>query len=127
MARIWIQDWGTYGEQTLICVGANKKEIVAHLKKTCPKSQFLYCISKFFEIPKGCDGCFWTHYNPKYRGSILWLKKLEYTPESISVLSHEVCHAIRRLLIEERNMHNEVEAQCYQTEFLIKNILLKGI
>ncbi len=123
MSKLWIQDWGTYGEQTLVAIGASKKEILSYLKRHCPKSEFLDNVKSEFEVPKNCDGCFWTHYNPKFRGSILWLQSLEFTPHSLGVLAHEICHAVRRLLIEERNMVNEVEAICYQTEYLTKNIL----
>lgn len=114
---------GTYGEQTLVCLGASKKEIVSYLKSKKVKGspKFIEAIERDFEIPDRCDGCFW--YNQSAKGSILWLEKFEWTAHCMGVLAHEICHAVRRLLIEERNMVNEVEAICYQTEYLTKNIL----
>jgi hypothetical protein len=125
MGKIWIQDWGTYGEQTLVCIGVTKEEILKWLKKVKGKPMFIAAIEECFEVPTQCDGCFWYHSVAK--GSILWLESLEYTPKSMAILSHEICHAVRRLLIEERNMVNEVEAICYQTEYLTKSILREAL
>ncbi len=127
MSKIWIQDWGTYGEETLVCVAASKREILAflRLKKISGRADFIAAVTRDFEIPKNCDGCFF--YNQSVRGSILWFQSLELTPHSVGILAHEVTHAVRRLLIEERNMENEIEAICYQTEYLTKNILREAL
>lgn len=124
MGKIWIQDWGTYGEQTLVCFGSTKEEILKYLKKNKCSLIFLEAIKKEFEIPARCDGCFW--YNQGAKGSILWLEKFEWTAHCMGVLAHEITHAVRRLLIEERDMYDEVEAVCYQTEYLTKNILKRA-
>lgn len=113
----FMQDWGTYSNQTLVVVGMNKKEIVKHLKKIkAPKD----AIASFLVVEESHfhEAAFvWSNFGR----TVLWLPSWQHTAKNEETLVHEVHHLIFDVM-NSKGMADEPEALAYQMEFLFKNI-----
>lgn len=120
----FIQDWGTFTMQTLVCIGMTYNEIVAEMKK-----RDLNGIKDFikenedekdyFDIGNNHQsGMFWHCENR----SVLWLEEFKDDWNFYETLMHEVHHAVQCLLADRKSMSEEIEALAYQQEFLFHNI-----
>jgi hypothetical protein len=116
----FIQDWGTYGNQTLVIVGEQDIEKVLRKTKTPEEIIEEYKNSDCEVAAKEADGFVYDFQNS---ATILWLKK--YDPKDWSTFDtmvHEIVHLIQKAMMEMRGMEKEYEAQAYQVEYLFKNI-----
>lgn len=123
---IFIQPWGTYCNDTIVCVGGQYKDMVRFLK------QLKYCKPEVIQelvasekditaaIDKGNYG--WFKFMQKSNYSIIWLKKIDDDWSCWEVLMHELHHAVACILGDERAMANEPEALAYQQEYLFRAI-----
>ncbi len=123
LKRVFIQDWGTYTNQTLVVLGMNRKQIVHQLKRFGVKKDFKDWIEKNGEfIDENIareDKGFFAHNNG---GSILWLKGWDNTWGAGEVLLHELHHAVHFILGQSKGMLAECEAMAYQQEWLFRTI-----
>lgn len=120
----YIQDWGTYGNDTIVAIGMTIPEIVAFLKRKKQGTEEQYkelldneenLIGKMKRTQGFCavneDGT-----------SIIWFPDWEDDWHHYEVLLHEICHAVHNILGKYRNMMDEDESRAYQTEYLFHNI-----
>ena len=119
----FIQEWGTYTNQTLICVNLTTDEIIKAAKKEKAAKWFIDILEKDKEDIKklmddGARGFFMSNQG----ASVLWLKKFEDEWEWYEVLMHELHHAVHHILRDNKGMGDELEAQAYQQEFLFREI-----
>ena len=125
--KYWfIQDWGTYNNETLVVVGYTFDEVVRIMER----NDF---DKKIIEEFKDSDikGCM----NPAFSGlvldfsngaTILWFAKFDIGDwDCFDVLAHECLHLVQRVLIKHRGIEDEEEAHAYQLEYLIKGIRTK--
>lgn len=123
----YVQEWGSYTNQTLVCVGMTANEIVSASKKLKSDKEFIDFLDKDIrdEVDKlqidGSNGMF----TEKNGASLLWLKVWENTWKSTGVLIHELSHAIYMILDKSKGMMDEVEAKAYQQEYLFHQIRSK--
>lgn len=119
----FVQEWGTYPNQTLVCVGLTVDELIAAAKKYKSNKNFMDWILKQKEMLAdkmiGSKGFF--AYSPHCQ-SILWIKEWEDNWENMETLIHETFHAVYDMLGVNKGMTTESEALAYQQEYLFKQI-----
>lgn len=120
----YIQNWGTYDQETLVCVGMSPEEILAYAKKHKFNKQTIKNFEN--EIPK---------LNKLYQGgcaitcvsgntTCLILRNYEDTWSYWETLMHECYHLVYHVF--GRNlMSTEEEAFAYQLEFMFRSIRRK--
>ena len=111
----FIQDWGTYSNQTLVVVGLKDPEVIRLLRRLNRHSARAFVRQN----PDYDSAGFVFHHNGR---SLLWLPRWKNTGEDILTLIHETNHLIHYVLNKDKGMGNETEAQAYQQEYLFKNI-----
>ena len=123
----YIQNWGTYSNQTIVSVGMNHSDMVAYLRKIKAKililNNFLNNQSVIRIIEEKVDGL--VHKDYQSGVSILMFPNWKNDWKHWDCLIHEVSHLIFFVLGEQKNMANEDEARAYQTEFLFREIRRK--
>ena len=117
------QDWGTYDNQSLVCVGLDRDDVLSHAKRLNAKRWFIEWLRDDPEVQEFFNnsqlGGFFGH----HRGaSILWLKEFRDEWPFYETLMHELHHAVFYLLEGNNGMHAEMEAQAYQQGFLFRQI-----
>lgn len=124
---IFVQDWGTYPNQTLVCLGAKPKEILAYAKRIKAKPILLKWLTE--EVDKSIKESiekdhlgFFMHNDGR---SILWLREFTDNWDFYGVLLHELHHAVFVILGSNKKMEEEIEAQAYQFEYLFQQIRRK--
>jgi hypothetical protein len=125
----YLQDWGTYNNQTPVFVGYTIKEITAIIKKQgwnkevtkkwCDESEEL---EKFME---GKNGSVWS-----YEGwSLMYLPHWHGTWDEMETLVHECFHLVIEQLGKQKAFINgervEEEGMAYQQEYLFRSIRRK--
>lgn len=124
--HIYLQSWGTYSDETVVAVGASHEDILAWAKKIKAKPWIIKEIEegkkKLEEYMDG-RGCFIEMTGPTGRATILWLRKWDRSLEDVSVLVHELSHAIDLVLVKALCMGDETEAKAYQLQFLYLAVL----
>jgi len=116
--KIYIQDWGTYPNQTLVCSGVNYDSIISYCRKNKIKidvSSKEKLLKQSFEINYGLAIVF------RDNSSLLWVKDYKNNWFWVENLMHEIHHLVF-MLSDNRNMSNEMEAQAYQFCYLFKQI-----
>jgi hypothetical protein len=113
----FIQNWGTYSNQTLVIVGYDYKETVKILKRYKQAEPFINIMTEDklendFVLTK--DG-----------KTLLYLRYFEDAWDWYEVLMHEIHHLVHFVIAEQRQMADEPDAQAYQFEYLFKNIRRK--
>lgn len=126
--KAWfIQDWGTYPNETMVVVGYGPKEIRNILEKAGTGEQILkeYDESDCEEAAESSLG-FMTDFNNG--SSLLWLASFDANNwDDFDVLVHEIMHLVQKCMIKMRGMEDEYEAQAYQLEYLFRSIRKKLI
>jgi len=126
--KIFLQDWGTFKNQTLVAVGVGTKEMAAYMKRIGAKQSSIDVFNndkqRLEELMKSSNGFFSTP-DDASTGSILWLKSWDESWKDYEVLIHELFHAVYCILGKGRSMMEEQEAMAYQQEFLFGEIRRK--
>lgn len=115
----FIQDWGSYQNDTLVYVGYGKEEI----KKDLQKYQDSATVISNLETVD-FDG---------FRGlvitdrakTLLVLSKWDGGWEYLEVLIHEIHHLVYMVMVKNKMMEDEMEAQAYQQEYMFRQIRQK--
>jgi hypothetical protein len=121
---IYIQSWGTYQNETLVCIGVSYEEIYKCLKKIKVETDMIKQWECDIDLLDNClngAGLFWFNHSR----SILWLKDWKNDWKHYDILLHELFHAVYYILGKGKNMMSEDEGMAYQQEFLFKAIRRK--
>jgi hypothetical protein len=115
----FIQDWGTYSNQTFVCVGLSFDEITRRLKQfgKAATIDWLNEETTTRERMKCASAFVWF----KDGRSVLWLKAWANAWEHFDTLNHETVHLIDFVLTS-KGMQDEMEGRAYQHEFLFREI-----
>lgn len=117
--KIFVQEWGTFPSETLVCVGVSVPYIKTWLKKNNCHVTFLDDSDAQKRIDQGVIGFSFVYTNGQ---SIMWLR--DYSKknlEDIETLMHEVHHLVYFMAIQ-KGFENEYEAKAYQFTYLFRNI-----
>jgi len=118
---IFIQDWGTFSNGTLVCVGVTKVDVIRYMKQTRIKPEL---ISRFENKSEREDPCpyVWT---PSDTGcTLLWLPSWRGDFEDLDTLVHETNHLVYDIS-RDKGFEDEPEIQAYQQAYLFSGILEK--
>jgi hypothetical protein len=118
----FIQDWGTYTNETLVIIGMDAEDMLRYVKQNGLNfsSGFSEKLRRAFKDTNASGRCVFDEGR-----SILWLPSWSNTWEDYDTLIHEIVHLIYRCLCCNKNMGDEDEAQAYQTEYLFRKIRLR--
>ena len=123
MKKIFIQDWGTYKNETLVCIGTGHKEVLRFINSHGIQKRFKKWILGNEELFKSAvdrkDNGFFL-FNEGM--SLLWLKDWKNDWEHYDTLLHELNHAVYFILGNSRLMNAEPEGLAYQQEYLFREI-----
>lgn len=123
--KIFLQDWGTYGEQMVVAVGVSMDEVIKYLKRLKARKEAIEAVEAdakdMSELMSTSKGFFAKPMNPSC-GSILWLKEWDGSWASNDVLTHELFHAVYNTLGKGKAMMEEQEAMAYQQQYLSESI-----
>jgi hypothetical protein len=116
---IFFQKWGTFSNETMICIAMQRPEIISFMKRAKVKKEL---IEKFEKIgPKpGAAAFVWTP--PGTGCTLLWMGGFANDDEDIFDLVHETNHLVFDIA-RDKGFRDEAEINAYQQEFLFKNIL----
>ena len=122
----FLQDWGTYPAQTLVCVGLGKPEVLKVLRsyggsdgtgRTMARMADAFDKTVEHDLTKN-KGYFWS-----FEGrSVLAVREYADRWEWWETLMHELHHAVHLINGEERGQEKELEALAYQQEYLFRAI-----
>lgn len=123
----FIQDWGSYSNETLVVVAMNGDEILSAMKRLKIKKDV---IDKFKEEKVTLDRSWFVNNNCAmcwiYEGrTILWLRDWKEDWDHYETLLHECFHLIHNVLQVNKNMANEDEGCAYELEFLFRSMRRK--
>jgi hypothetical protein len=117
-SAIFFQQWETFTNETLVCVGVSKEEILQFMKRSKVKDDLIDLFNKVGPQP-GVSGFVWT---PKNTGcTLLWLDSFNGRERDMFTLIHETNHLIYDIS-RDKGYVNEPELQAHQQEFLFKQI-----
>jgi hypothetical protein len=117
---IFIQDWGTFTNETLVCVGSSKQEILAFMKANSVKVELIEKFERKPE-PKGSSEAF--TWSPEGTGcTLLWFRHWSGDPDDLDTLVHETNHLIYDIS-RDKGFRDEPEIQAYQQAYLFTGIL----
>jgi hypothetical protein len=115
----YIQDWGTYTNETLVVVGMNQKQILAALVREGAIPDIVEAYGYVKPEDYESDGFIWT-----YKGcTVLWLEDWKYDAAHLDTLVHETNHLVYNMMVKRKKMKEEMEAQAYQQAYLFSAIL----
>lgn len=115
----YVQDWGSYQNDTFVIVGMTHREVVKKMKslKFNKNAVHVYDTKVFLDNYES-EGFVFTIGGK----SVLWLRNWKKDDEHLGTLVHETAHLIYLILGKNKGMEEETEAQSYQQEFLFNNI-----
>jgi hypothetical protein len=117
---IFIQDWGTFSNETLVCVNRDKAQILRYMRQTRIKPELI----ELFEAKSETDAAafVWT---PSRTGcTLLWLREWVGDSEDLDTLVHETNHLVYDIS-RDKGFKDEAEIQAYQQAYLFSGILEK--
>lgn len=128
--QYFIQDWGTYSNQTLVVVGMKHEEIVSLMKRLKFDKEGITNFDteskKEDEADKAfaytCKGFMW--FDDQGR-SVLWFREWTNDWDHYDTLLHEIYHGVHHLMHLNKKMVKEEEACAYQMEYLFRSIRRK--
>lgn len=122
MKKIFIQDWGTYSNETLVCINVSFDEIVKWTIKN------KYKVPVLIQEPEETRECIKEAPGFVVIGSdhtsLLWMKEFRDKWEFYETLMHEVHHLVHGIFSHKRMLH-EKDANAYQFEYLFREIRRK--
>lgn len=125
----YLQEWGSYTNQTYIAIGMNHNEIVKDMKRRNFGAHIIKIFNdqkkenddRWFNPQVGNTGVCWFHDGK----SLLWLPHWKNDWEHWDTIVHEISHLIFEVMCKGKNMTVETEAQAYQLEYLFRAIRRK--
>ena len=118
MKKIFIQNWGTYQNETLVCIGVNIKEI----KYYCMRNKLIFNNNVLHTLEKNINKTLLGFVLVNDDGtSFLWLKEFKNKWKYYETLMHELHHLVF-IIFGNKLMESEMEAQAYQFEYLFREI-----
>lgn len=126
-STIFIQDWGTYQNETLVVVGKTAKETIRWCKKIKVNKKFLEWLENNLEkhevhSKERNDPAFFMFGETN---SVLFLEPYKDSWNYWETLIHETMHMVDYVLSALRLMEKETEARAYQQEYLFHSIRKK--
>jgi hypothetical protein len=116
---IFLQDWGTFTNETLVCVAVTKKEILQFMKRNNFRKTLIEQFERKSAPSAGASAFVW---NPTGAGcTLLWMDSWLGRREDVNTLVHETNHLIYDIS-RDKGFEDEPEIQAYQQEYLFKNI-----
>jgi len=117
---IFIQDWGTFSNETLVCVNVDKAQILRYMRQTHIKPELI----DLFETKPETDAVAYV-WTPRGTGcTMLWLQGWTGNPEDLDTLVHETNHLVYDIS-RDKGFKDESEIQAYQQAYLFSGILEK--
>ncbi|MGA2886348.1 MAG: hypothetical protein ABSE80_14600 [Halobacteriota archaeon] len=116
---IFFQSWGTFTNETLICVAVTKKEILCFMKRNGVKPDLIERFERKADPSSTAAAFTWTP--PGFGVTILWMNSWVGDDEDLNTLVHETNHLLYDIS-RDKGFTNEPEVQAYQQEYLFKNI-----
>ena len=121
----FIQPWGTYINDTLVCIGMNHQEVMAYMKKIHTRIEiakdWVRDTPMINDVMGNGNALFWNSSG----ASVLWLKDWKDDWVHYDTIAHELIHALQAIMIKDKRMGGEDEAMAYQFEFLFREIRRK--
>jgi hypothetical protein len=115
---MFFQKWGTFANETLVCVGVTKKEIRRFMVAKNCKPELI----EKFDRGLNTDGKFAFVWTPPNSGAtLLWLGGWIGDAEDMDTLVHETNHLIYDIS-RDKGFQNEPEIQAYQQAYLFSHI-----
>ena len=126
--KAYIQEWGTYSNDTLVCVGMNYQDILSRLKKIKAKALIVKNFEKSKETIEqritGEKNTGFVYWDAETNITLLWFPDWKNDWEHWGCLVHEISHLIN-FWGNQKSMGHEDEAKAYQFEYLFKEIRRK--
>jgi hypothetical protein len=117
---IFIQDWGTFSNETLVCVNRDKAQILRYMRQTRVKPEL---IERFEAKPESDAEAF--VWSPSDMGcTMLWLREWAGDLEDLNTLVHETNHLVFDIS-RDKGFKEEAEIQAYQQAYLFSGVLEK--
>lgn len=113
----YIQEWGTYECDTMVCVNMTHDMILKDMAKRGAKKALITGFNKLTKEDYDCRAFIWHHSGR----TLLWLSKWD-NQEMLGVLLHEIFHMIFFVMEKNKGMEEEYEAQAYQGQYLFNQI-----
>lgn len=120
---LWTQDWGTYEDHTVVCVGFESRQELVDLmiKDKCLEWAEAIRVREDFDDMKTSNFFSkWEYKDCHY--SILWLLDWKRDMKHYSILAHELVHAVSFMLGKRMDIEKENEAVAYQHTYLFRKI-----
>ncbi len=118
----FIQDWGTYVNETVITCNMSFDEILVWMSKNKLISEAIERFSKDREMVEDQMNKGSTVLWHREGYSVLIFKEFIDKWSFYETLIHEICHLIYIIMQKNKLMSDETEACAYQTEYLFRNI-----
>jgi len=116
----YLQDWGTFTNETFVVVGMTQKEILADMRRRKFKKDAIEAFSRQNK-PNGDETAFvWVRKGM----TLLWLNGWRIDLEHYSTVVHETNHLIWEIT-RDKGMVEEAEMQAYQQEYLFLAIVTR--
>ena len=117
---IFIQDWGTFSNETLVCVNRDKAQILRYMRQTRIKPELI----ELFEAKSETDSTAFVWMPSDTGCTLLWLREWAGDPEDLDTLVHETNHLVYDIS-RDKGFKDEAEIQAYQQAYLFSGILEK--
>jgi hypothetical protein len=122
MGLKFIQDWGTYDNQTMVLVGYNLDQIIVAVEKAKWDRMTIILKSQKNDpgswFNKSTSGLSWVCGTK----SLLMFKDWKNDTKHLGCFTHELYHLIFQHMHKQRTMAMENEACAYQISYLFRNI-----
>jgi hypothetical protein len=116
----YLQGWGTYSSDTMVCVGMTPAQILARMKRGGTRPRIVKAFAGVLDqFGNGLGHC-WV--DPCTGASVLSFPDWRNDWPHWDTLVHEVAHLVHAALGRHRAMADEDEARAYQTEYLFREI-----
>lgn len=121
----YLQNWGTYSNQTFVCIGMNHQEITDAFKKLKSKPAVINAWIRDKEkllpqLTMSDGGLTWR--DEESCVTLLWFPTWKNDWQHWDSLLHETYHLVYFGLLEQRLMNKEEDAFAYQQEYLFREI-----
>lgn len=117
---LFFQDWGTFSNETLVCVGASKQEILAYMKANRFKIELIEKFERKTGPKESSEAFTWS---PEGTGcTLLWIRYWNGDADDLDTLVHETNHLVYDIA-RDKGFRDEPEIQAYQQAYLFSGIL----
>jgi hypothetical protein len=117
---VFLQKWGTFSNETMVCVGVTKSEILADMKRLKVKPELIEAFTRKVGGMESKAAFVWTP--PGTGATLLWMDSWSNVAEDMCTLVHETNHLIYDIS-RDKGFRDEPEIQAYQQEYLFRGII----